>query len=101
MVVPSSSGSKVFDYLAVVFGVLAVGAIDHVTGSNIHVVSLYFIPLAFAGWRLGRLGAAIVSLLSALVWLIALYTSISTILRMPTIHSDMRGATLCFETPAA
>jgi diguanylate cyclase (GGDEF)-like protein len=62
-------------YLAVAFGVFAVGVIDHVTGLDIHVVSLYVVPLAFAGWRLGRTGAAIASLLCTVVSLVALYTT--------------------------
>jgi diguanylate cyclase (GGDEF)-like protein len=38
-------------------------------------VSLYFVPLALAGWRLGRGGAALSSLLSAVVWLAMLYAN--------------------------
>jgi diguanylate cyclase (GGDEF)-like protein len=54
-------------------GALAVGAIDVQTGADVHIIALYFLPLAFAGMRLGRLGAVTVALFSALVWLGALY----------------------------
>lgn len=70
-----AKSSKGLAFFLVVSGVLSVGAIDHVTGADIHVLSLYFVPLAFAGWRLGRLGAVIASVLSTFVWLGALYTT--------------------------
>ena len=65
--------SKAAIYLWVALGTLLVGAIDYATGVEIHVTSLYFIPLAAAGWRLGRVGAVIASLFSAAVWFFALY----------------------------
>ena len=58
-------------YLAVSLAVLGVGYIDLLTGSDVHVVSLYFVPLALAGWRLGRSGAFATSLAATLVWLFA------------------------------
>lgn len=64
---------RVLIYLAVIIGILVVGEIDYYTDSNIRVFSLYFIPLALAGWQLGRTGAVIASLLTTLVWLAALY----------------------------
>jgi len=67
--------SKVSAYLAVVFGVFVVFIIDHVTGADVHVVSLYFVPLAFAGYRLGRMGASIASVLATYAWTLALYTT--------------------------
>lgn len=71
----SGSASKLLTYLAVVLGLLVVGALDYVTGSDVHVVSLYFVPLALAGRRLGRSGAAISSLLSTIIWLAMLYAN--------------------------
>ena len=62
-------------YIAVVCGVIVVGVVDHFTGADIHVLSLYFVPIAIAGWRLGRIGAVISSLLATLVWLAVLYTT--------------------------
>ena len=43
------------------------------TGAEIHVVSLYFLPLVLAGLKLGRAASLGVSLFSTLVWLAALY----------------------------
>ncbi|MGA7181116.1 MAG: GGDEF domain-containing protein [Thiobacillaceae bacterium] len=71
----STTASRALTYLAVVLGLIAVGMLDYITGLEVHVVSLYFIPLALAGWRLGRLGAAISSLLSTVVWLAMLYAN--------------------------
>ena len=73
MLTLSSTDSRAFDYSVVALGALVVGAIDYVTGADVHVLALYFVPLAFAGWRLGRMGAATASLLSTLVWLAVLY----------------------------
>lgn len=54
-------------------GALAVGVIDVASGAEVHVVSLYFIPLVWAGWRLPRPLAVVVALLSTGVWMVALY----------------------------
>jgi diguanylate cyclase (GGDEF)-like protein len=59
----------------IVLFVLAVGAIDYVTGENIHVVALYFVPLALAAWRFGRMGAVLSSLLCTGVWLVDFYAT--------------------------
>jgi len=72
-----SPRAKLLAYLATAISVMAVGAIDLVTGADIHVVSLYFVPLAFAGWRLGRAGAVTASFWSTLVWLAALFVESS------------------------
>ena len=68
-----SPRGKLLANLATAIAVMLVGAIDLVTGADIHVVSLYFVPLAFAGWRLGRIGAVTASFGSTLVWLGALF----------------------------
>ncbi len=52
---------------------VGVGVIDVVTGDEIHVVSLYFMPLMLAGWRLRRPGATAVALFTTAMWLGALY----------------------------
>ncbi len=69
----SSGNSSAFDYSVVALSGLLVGVIDYATGADVHVLALYFFPLAFAGWRLGRMGAAAASLLSTFVWLAVLY----------------------------
>lgn len=55
----SPSGSRVFDYSIVALRTLIVAVVDYVTGTEVHVLALYFVPLAFAGWRLGQTGAGI------------------------------------------
>lgn len=51
-------------------GILAVGWLDWITGTDIRVLAVYFIPLAFAGWRLHRLGAVLGAAGAAVVWLL-------------------------------
>lgn len=65
--------SKPLAALGVVLGLLAVGAVDAATGIDVRVLSLYFVPLALAGWRLGRPGAVLASLLAVTVWMAAQY----------------------------
>ena len=59
--------------LVVVIGIGCVGVIDFVTGSDIHVNAFYFVPLAYAGARLGRRGAVAASLLAAATWSVSFY----------------------------
>lgn len=53
-------------------GVGLVGVIDLHTGADVHVVSLYFLPVMLAGVRLPGAGAALVALSAAAVWWAAL-----------------------------
>jgi diguanylate cyclase (GGDEF)-like protein len=74
MPTPFSTSSRLLSGFAVFAGLLVVAVIDYATGSAIRVASLYFIPLALAGWRLGRMGASIASLLATLLWVGILYS---------------------------
>ena len=49
-------------------GIAAVGFVDWITGVDIRVVSLNFMPLAWAGWRLKRPGAWLDAAAAAAVW---------------------------------
>ena len=69
----SPGGSSVADYALVAVGVVAVALVDYFSGTDIQVLSLYFVLVAYAGWRLGRLGATIVSFVLALVWVAMLF----------------------------
>ena len=69
------TGSTTLAWVAVLSGIVLVGVMDHLTGADVHVTSLYFIPLALAGWRLGRTEAVAASLFSSIVWFVALYTA--------------------------
>ncbi len=53
----------------------AVAALDLVTGAELRVPTLYLLPLALAGWRLGRRVALGVALLATLAWLATLHTN--------------------------
>ena len=64
-----------FALVIIGLGILGVGLVDYATGNIIHVVSLYFVPLALAGWRFGRSGAVLASLLCVAFWLGALYAT--------------------------
>lgn len=37
-----------------VLGILAVGAIDYLSGLELRVVPLYYVPLSLVAWELGR-----------------------------------------------
>ena len=50
-----------------VLGVFAVGALDFVTGVEIQVAPLYFVPVGFISWRLGRRTGFACGVLSAAV----------------------------------
>ena len=53
------------------FGVLAVGALDYVTGPRVSVVPLYMIPIAVVAWWLGRSAGILAATICAAVWLVA------------------------------
>lgn len=59
--------------LGSVLGTFAVGVVDYLSGLEIRIFPLYFLPLALAAWFVGKTGALLISLLSALVWLGSLY----------------------------
>jgi diguanylate cyclase (GGDEF)-like protein len=75
MLRPATSVVRALTLLGALFGTVVVGVIDVVTGADIQVVSLYFLPLVLAGWRLPRTDAVVVSLFATLVWLGALYAT--------------------------
>lgn len=55
--------------------IAAVGGVDLVTGAELRLPTLYVLPLALAGWRLGRRAALAVALLAALMWLATLHAN--------------------------
>lgn len=67
------TGVKISFYLLVIAITAAIGCIDYVTGADVYVTSLYFVPLAIAGWRLGRTGALLTAMMAVLVWFLAMY----------------------------
>lgn len=65
--------SPIAVWLLVIAGTLAVGSLDLATGAEVHVTSLYFVPLALAGWRLRRVASATAASLATGVWAVAQY----------------------------
>lgn len=63
--------ARASDWALLVVGILAVGWLDWITGIDVRVVAVYFIPMAFAGWRLKRRGAVLGAAGAAVVWLLA------------------------------
>ncbi len=58
-------------FLAGVLGVLLTGVIDYVTGYEVRLFPLYFLPIAFVAWRLSRPYTLAVSILSSATWAFA------------------------------
>ena len=54
--------------IVLLVSIAIVGAIDYVTGVEIRVFPLYFLPLVFAAMSFGKLGAIATSLLCAATW---------------------------------
>lgn len=51
--------------------VLGIGFIDYVTGTELRVYPLYFIPVADTSWRLGRVAGIAAAAVSSIVWVTA------------------------------
>jgi len=49
-------------------GVIFTGVIDHITGYDVRLFPLYFLPIAFIAWRLPRPYALALSVMSSLSW---------------------------------
>ena len=55
-------------FLAGVLGVLLTGGVDYVTGYEVRLFPLYFLPIAFVAWRLSRPCTLALSALSSATW---------------------------------
>lgn len=51
-----------------VVGILAVGVIDYVSGVELRVVPLYYVPLSLVAWELGRRTVVAAAALCAICW---------------------------------
>lgn len=49
-------------------GILAIGLLDYITGTEIRVTTLYFAPIAIVAWHSGRAGALLASAASTAAW---------------------------------
>ena len=51
-----------------VAGIAVIAFVDYLTGSELRVFPLYYLPVAFVAWHRGRPGALIAALLCAAAW---------------------------------
>lgn len=58
---------------ASLFGIAAIGVIDFLTGIEIRVFPLYFLPIILAAWHLGKPGAAWASFSATIAWAASMY----------------------------
>jgi diguanylate cyclase (GGDEF)-like protein len=56
-------------------GIAAVAGIDYVTGIELRVHPMYFLPLSVAAWRLGRTAALVTALVCTLSWAFVNYAA--------------------------
>jgi diguanylate cyclase (GGDEF)-like protein len=52
--------------------IVVVGWLDYITGAEVRVLALYFMPLLYAGWRLGSVGATSAAVFAAATWVTVL-----------------------------
>ena len=57
-----------FPICASVIGIVIIGCIDYLTGIELRVYPLYFVPVALGGWWVGRLGAFLLAAFSSVTW---------------------------------
>jgi diguanylate cyclase (GGDEF)-like protein len=63
--------SKALAATCVIVGFLFVGFVDFLSGVEIRTYPLYFLPLSFAAWRLGRSGAFLGVVTATTVWVVS------------------------------
>jgi diguanylate cyclase (GGDEF)-like protein len=64
----NSLGTGSLAVTAVILGIIVVGCIDYITGIEVRVFPLYFLPLVMAATIFGKRGAVAASILASLVW---------------------------------
>jgi predicted signal transduction protein with EAL and GGDEF domain len=69
---PSKHG---FNFAIVMAAMLLIGYLDYITGNEIRIFPLYFLPLAWTAKVFGRTGAIFASLLATIIWFIAQFLS--------------------------
>lgn len=61
--------------VSVVSGVLLVGVVDYLSGAEIRVYPLYFVPLSLAAWHFGKAGAALAVIAVTAIWVVSNFTA--------------------------
>jgi hypothetical protein len=56
-------------WIAATLGIAAIGGVDFLTGNEVRVFPLYFVPISLVAWHVGRSGAFIAAALSTVFWL--------------------------------
>ena len=59
--------AKLTTAVLAVLALLVLGGVEILSGEEVRLLALYFIPLLFASWRLGRVGAVLVVLVACAV----------------------------------
>jgi hypothetical protein len=62
------SVSKSFNWIYALVILLSVAVTDYMTGYELGFFAFYFLPIAFAAWRLGLFSALVMAIFSAMVW---------------------------------
>ena len=62
---------KAFVVSTVLLGLFAVGYIDVISGIQIRVFPLYFLPLIYGAWHVGKAGTIAFSLIATCLWVLA------------------------------
>jgi hypothetical protein len=61
-------GPKAFNWIYAIIILFSVAVLDYMTGYELGFFAFYFLPIAFAAWRLGLFSALITAIFSAMVW---------------------------------
>ena len=69
------SSKNLTNLMIVLVGFLMIGYLDYITGNEIRLFPLYFLPLAKAAVDFGKKGAIIASIFASIIWLVAQYSS--------------------------
>lgn len=69
----SKNYSKITVYFCSILLLGVIGLIDYLTGSEIRIFPLYFIPLMFVASQLGKVETLLFSVLATFTWLAAMY----------------------------
>lgn len=75
----TTAGDRKWRHVAVsIVGVVVIGFIDYITGYEVRLFPLYFLPVGYGAWRLTRTFAVTLSLMSAAAWAISNWEAGST-----------------------
>ena len=88
---PLPSRLLVRDVAVAAAGIVAVGGLDYVTGLDLRIYPLYFLPVAVLGWRAGKAPAIAASAFAIVTWELA---SRLSGLRYPSLFATVWNVTV-------